>query len=177
MSNLPFFETVQEILSHYSCPSSCPAFCCKIADINLDEKDLEILSQVSKYTTVNIESWDENGERHFKICPPCPFLELDKCSVYDSRPAMCRLFPFNICNMPDVLLLFPCDMAASIFEDYVEYSNNVLKRHVPSKTIDAFEQSHCSFGINMNNGLTIPMLVIKIDDLIHFNEYLKSILR
>ncbi|WP_370574131.1 YkgJ family cysteine cluster protein [Methanomethylovorans sp.] len=174
LSNLPFFETVQEILSHYSCPSTCPAICCKVADINLDENDIKLLRQTSKDEADKIESWYEDGERHYKMCPPCPFLEFDKCSVYDSRPTLCRMFPFNISTMPDVLILFPCDMGATIFEDYVEYSDNILKRSVPAKTIDAFEQSHCSFEIKLNKDLPIPMLVIKIDDLISFNEYLKS---
>ncbi|QLC50354.1 YkgJ family cysteine cluster protein [Methanolobus zinderi] len=174
LSDLPVFETVQEILSHYSCPSTCPATCCKIADINLDEKDLEILRQASKYKADRIESWNEDGEDHYKISPPCPFLESDKCSIYDRRPTMCRMFPFNFSNMPDVLLLFPCDMGANIFEDYVEYSKNILNRPLPAKTIEAFEQSHCSFGIKLNKGLSVPMLVFKVYDLMAFKEYLRS---
>ncbi|WP_094228711.1 YkgJ family cysteine cluster protein [Methanolobus psychrotolerans] len=166
LNDFPFFETVQEILSHYSCPSTCPAICCKIADINLDENDMQILRQASKYKADKIKSCNEYGELHYKMYPPCPFLEFDKCSVYEWRPTMCRMFPFNICNMPDALLLFPCDMGVSIFEDYVEYSENILKQPVPAKTIDAFEQSHCSFDIKLNKGLPIPMLIIKIDELI-----------
>lgn len=169
-----FFRCVQEIFSHYSCPSTCPAVCCKIADINLDENDFEILSQAPKYKADKIKSWNEDGEIHYKICPPCPFLEFGKCSVYDRRPTICRMFPFNICNLPDVLLLFPCDMGASIFEDYVEYSGNVLKQPLPVKTIDAFEQSHCSFLTKLYEGLSIPMLVLKIDCLLPFKEYLES---
>ena len=174
LRGLPFFETVQEILSHYSCPSTCPAICCKIADINLDENDLKILRQTSKYNADKIESCDEDGECHYKISPPCPFLESGRCIIYDSRPTLCRMFPFNISTTSDVLLLFPCDMGASIFEDYVEYSGKILKRPVPAKTIDAFEQSHCSFGIRLNKNLPVPMLVFKIADLTYFNEYLKS---
>ncbi|WMW22009.1 YkgJ family cysteine cluster protein [Methanolobus mangrovi] len=173
LSDLPFFETVQEILSHYSCPSSCPAICCKLADINLDEKDLDLLMQASKYQTDKIESCDEEGVSHYKISIPCPYLELGRCSVYEWRPTLCRMFPFNICDVPDVLLLFPCDMGASIFKDYVEYSDNILKQSIPAKTIDAFEQSHCSFGIRQNKCLSIPMLVLKINNLLPFKEYLK----
>lgn len=174
LSDLPVFETVQEILSHYSCPSTCPATCCKIADINLDEKDLEILRQASRYKTDKIEFWNEDGKRYCKLCPPCPFLESDKCSVYDQRPSLCRMFPFNFSNMPDVLLLFPCDMGASIVGDYVEYSKNILKRPLPAKTIEAFEHSHSSFGIKLNMGLSVPMLVFKVYDLMAFKEYLRS---
>ena len=174
LTDLPFFETVQRILSHYSCPPKCPAICCKIADINLDENDLKILRQAAKGKADKIESCNEDGELHYKMHPPCPFLEFNKCSIYDRRPTMCRLFPFNITTMPDALLLFPCDMGASIFEDYVEYSDNILKQPIPANTIDAFEQSHRSFDSKLNKGLPIPMLVMKINSLIHFKEYLES---
>jgi Fe-S-cluster containining protein len=174
---LPFFETVQEIHSHYTCPSTCPAICCKIADINLDENELEILRQASKYDADKIVSCHKDREHHYKICPPCSFLEFNRCSVYERRPNICRTFPFNICDMPDVLLLFPCDLGASIFKDYVEYSNNMLKQPVPAKTIDSFEQSHCSFAIKLKEGVSIPMLVLKIDQLLPFKEYLGSIRR
>ncbi|WP_292471133.1 YkgJ family cysteine cluster protein [Methanolobus sp.] len=156
LSDLTFFKIVQEILSHYSWPRTCPAICCKIADINLDENDLNTLGEIPKD---KIESFIEDGERHYKMSPPCPFLESDKCTVYDRRPTMCRLFPFNITTMPDALLLFPCDMGGSIFEDYVEYSNNILKRPVPTETTGAFKQSHSSFDIKLNEDLPIPMLL------------------
>ncbi|MBN2110792.1 MAG: YkgJ family cysteine cluster protein [Methanosarcinaceae archaeon] len=174
LSDLPFFRPVQEILSHYACPSTCPAICCKAADIYLDEDDLKILLKASEDKAGKIESCNEGKERYYKIPPPCPFLKSGKCSIYDKRPTMCRLFPFNVSTMPDVLALFPCDMAASIFEDYIEYSDNILKQPLPEKTIDDFEQSHCSFESRLNKGLPIPMLVIKIADLIPFKEYLRS---
>jgi Fe-S-cluster containining protein len=174
--DLPFFETVQEILSYYTCPSTCPAICCKIADIKMDENDLETLRQTPEYKDKAdwIESCNEDEEHHYKICPPCPFLGSDRCSVYDSRPALCRMFPFNICNKPDVLLLFPCDMAAGIFKDYLEYSERILKQPVPATTIDAFKESHSSISTNLNAGLPIPMLLIKIHCLLPFKEYLGS---
>ncbi|WMW25056.1 YkgJ family cysteine cluster protein [Methanolobus sediminis] len=167
------YEIVEVILSHYSCPSSCNAFCCKIADINLDENDLERLKQASEYKAYMVKSCNEDGKQH-KICPPCPFLILDRCSVYDKRPAICRLFPFNICDLPDALLLFPCDMGASIFEDYVIYSNIILKQPISASTIESFAQSHCSFRTKLNEGLYIPMLILKINKLVAFKEYLES---
>ncbi|MEZ5336410.1 MAG: YkgJ family cysteine cluster protein [Methanolobus sp.] len=133
------------MLSHYSCPSRCPAICCKLGDINLDEKDMELLKQASDQNTDKIDSCIENGEVRYKIHPPCPFLESERCTIYNSRPTVCRMFPFNICNKHDVLLLFPCDMGANIFEDYVGYAGKVLKHPIPAKTIEDFEKSHCSF--------------------------------
>ncbi len=174
LSDLPFFDTVQEILSHYSYPPTCPALCCKIADINLDENDLDLLMQAPNYKADVIESCDEEGEYPYKIQPPCPFLESDMCSVYEWRPTICRMFPFNICNVSDVLLLFPGDMGADIFKDYVEYSENILKQPIPAKTIDDFEQSHRSFESKLEKGLPIPMLTIKIKTLAPFKEYLRS---
>ncbi len=173
-NGVPFFEPVQEILAHYSCPSTCPAICCKIADINLDEEDLKLLRQAPKYKADKIESWNEDGKHYYKMNPPCPFLDLDKCSVYDHRPAMCRMFPFNISIESDVLLLFPCDMGSSIFGDYVQYSYSILKQPVPEKTINSFEESHCSFENRLNEGLPIPMLAFKPGNLIPFEEYLKA---
>lgn len=174
LSDLPFFETVQEILSHYSNPPTCPAICCKVADINLDENDLDRLRQAPNYDADNIETCGEGEEYQYKINPPCPFLESDRCSVYEWRPTICRMFPFNLCNVPDVLLLFPCDMGADILKDYAEYSENILKQPIHAKTINDFEQSHHSFESKLIEGLPIPMLMIKIHTLTPFNEYLRS---
>ncbi len=174
LSDLPFFGPVQELLSHYSCPSTCPAICCKIADINMDEMDMKRLGNAAKDKTDRIGSFNENEDLHYKMHPPCPFLEADRCSVYDRRPTMCRLFPFNISTVPDVLLLFPCDMGACIFGDYVEYADTILKRPIPAKTIDAFQQSHSSFDMKLDNDLPIPMLVIKTADLILFEKCRRS---
>jgi Fe-S-cluster containining protein len=171
--DLPFFDTVQEILSHYSPPSTCPAICCKIADINLDEKDLEILRLAPKYNACKVETCNDSEEHQYKLSPPCPFLKSDRCSVYDHRPTMCRMFPFNISNKPDILLLFPCDMGACIFEDYIEYSNKILNCPVPAKTISEFKQANDSFLMKLTENLPVPMLMFKVDSLIPFKEYLR----
>lgn len=168
------YEIVEVILSHYSCPSSCNAFCCKIADIRLDENDLERLKQTPEYKADKVRPFNEDEEHHHKISPPCPFLRFDRCTVYDKRPAICRLFPFNICGLPDALLLFPCDMGVSIFKDYVEYSDKILKHPISVSTIESFAQSHCSFRTKFNEGSYIPMLILKTNDLEAFKEYLVS---
>lgn len=129
--------------------------------------------QASKDEADRIESCSEEEEKHYKMHPPCPFLRSDRCSVYEMRPTMCRMFPFNISTMPDALLLFPCDLAAGMFKDYVEYYN-VLKRPVHVKTIYAFEESHRSFDMRLKEGLPVPMLIIMIDELLPFKEYLGS---
>ncbi len=67
-------------------------------------------------------------------------------------------------------------MGASIFKDYMEYSNIILKQPVSATTTAAFEESHLSFRSRMNNGSSssIPMLMLKINRLVQFKEYLGS---
>ena len=67
-------------------------------------------------------------------------------------------------------------MGASIFKDYAGYSNVILKQPISETTAAAFEESHISFRSRMNNGSssTIPMLMLKINRLVQFKEYLGS---
>ncbi|MFA0822736.1 MAG: YkgJ family cysteine cluster protein [Methanomethylovorans sp.] len=174
LRDLPFFQTVQEILSFYTCPPTCPAICCKVTDIDVDEKDRKILKKAAKGNTTMIKPSTEYESRHYKINPPCPFLEHDKCSVYHRRPTICRLFPFNICHNPEALILYPCDVGASLFDDFIDYSNCVLRQPISEKMISDFRQSHSSFTLETDRDLPIAMIGIEISDLVPFKKYLES---
>ncbi|WP_394697695.1 YkgJ family cysteine cluster protein [uncultured Methanomethylovorans sp.] len=174
LKDFPFFQTIQEILSFYSCPSTCPAICCKVADIDVDEKDRKILKKASIEKAAMIKPSTEYGKHHYRINPPCPFLEHNKCSAYDQRPTICRLFPFNICPNPRALILYPCDVGASLFDDFIEYSNSVLKQPISEKMVYDFRQSHSSFTLEADRNLSITMIGIEINDLIPFKKYLES---
>jgi len=174
LRDFPFFQTVQEILSYYTCPSTCPAICCKVTDIDMDEKDRKMLKKASKEKAAIIIPSTEYRGHYYKMKSPCPFLEHDKCSAYDQRPTICRLFPFNICHNPEALILYPCDVGASLFDDFIEYSNIVLRQPVSEKIISDFRQSHSSFTLETDRDLPIAMLGIEISDLIPFKKYLES---
>ena len=77
----------------------CDVFCCKLGSPSLSKKDVERL----KLAANDVECF--LAEKHLNLFRrgdgSCIFLSFDsqaplhKCSVYDSRPALCRLYPFE----------------------------------------------------------------------------------
>lgn len=93
----------------------CATFCCKLGGPMLYLKDVERLKKAG-YQEVEFLD-DAHGSLKNKADGSCVFLQLDKerhfseCSVYDSRPALCRLFPFHfekISPSSFMLKILPC---------------------------------------------------------------------
>lgn len=104
----------------------CATFCCRLGGPQLTEKDAERIRQGG----YDVRDFLEPVlDREFKGLPlmrfslkskgdgSCVFLRLDStqgvygCSIYDFRPALCRLYPFDFERIgPNVLMLriIPC---------------------------------------------------------------------
>jgi Fe-S-cluster containining protein len=76
------------------------ANCCKIAETNLQERDVEKLARhlsispkqfIAEYTTMSAQEDDEVILRRTEA--GCIFLDGNDCSVYEARPATCEDFP------------------------------------------------------------------------------------
>lgn len=93
----------------------CGVFCCKLGGPKLSKKDTDRLKQAGKETIkflimgCTALRTRENGS--------CVFLShdetagLSKCSVYNFRPTLCRLYPFRLERSGRnsyTLLLIPC---------------------------------------------------------------------
>jgi hypothetical protein len=89
----------------YSC-LKCPAYCCTYAEIEVTTRDIERLARhfkvdyqqaESRYTKYNAEK-KVRMLRHRKdsvFDSACMLLDQEKrrCTVYESRPAVCRAYP------------------------------------------------------------------------------------
>ncbi len=81
----------------------CAVFCCKLGGPTLNVKDLQRLGQAN----VKEKNFIESLKGDVGIClketedGSCALLEYDVeskrhvCSIYDSRPSLCRLYPFE----------------------------------------------------------------------------------
>ena len=67
----------------------CLKNCCKTSTLVLSEKDLEFF--LSKFEDL----------KYFKYGPfivldePCPCFKENKCSIYDQRPTICKIYPYT----------------------------------------------------------------------------------
>jgi len=78
----------------------CGVFCCKLGGPKLSKKDVDRLKQAGKET---IEFLDTDcATLRSREDGSCVFLSYDetarlsKCSVYNFRPTLCRLYPFRL---------------------------------------------------------------------------------
>jgi Fe-S-cluster containining protein len=93
----------------------CATFCCKLGGPTLSLNDVDLLKKAG-YKEVEFFD-DAHSSLKNKADGSCVFLQLGKerhfceCSVYDSRPALCRLYPFHfekISPCSFMLKLLPC---------------------------------------------------------------------
>jgi Fe-S-cluster containining protein len=96
-----FRHVAEEIESEMDC-RAC-ANCCKVAETNITERDVERLAKalklkpsqvVDRYTTMSVQDEDEVILR--RTDSGCIFLDGNDCTIYDSRPDTCRDFPHLI---------------------------------------------------------------------------------
>jgi Fe-S-cluster containining protein len=97
----------------------CAVFCCRLGGPALNVKDVQRLRQAD----IEVENLREYKKDGVSIClketenGSCVFLEYDDeskqhaCSIYDLRPSLCRLYPFEFTlTNPNtgVLKIIPC---------------------------------------------------------------------
>lgn len=87
-------ESHREIFSQIDC-RDC-ANCCKTLSPQVNQTDIE---RIAKFLEISenefIEKYLKIGdEKKYEMnALPCPFLEENKCTIYDVRPAVCREYP------------------------------------------------------------------------------------
>lgn len=90
----------------------CAAFCCKLGGPNLTEKDVQRIKKAGyiRDDFLNLGKRDDGS---------CIFLRFDdklkvyECSIYDIRPALCRIYPFHFERIDSnsfLLKFIPCCM-------------------------------------------------------------------
>jgi len=103
----------------------CAVFCCKLGGPLIKEADLKRIAEIGldpyKYLEPLKNRYGQRGEAvgilKQKKDGSCVFLEYEaskgiyKCGIYEARPALCRLYPFEFFLKEDgtgVLSFIPC---------------------------------------------------------------------
>jgi Fe-S-cluster containining protein len=112
-----------QVASHIDC-TQC-ANCCKALIVAPDYRDISELASHFQMSTLDFKKKymkkDLDGDMVMKQ-KPCPFLKNNKCSVYASRPQLCRNYPYldkgNVLATLNRTLgnLYVCPIAFNTFE-------------------------------------------------------------
>ena len=92
-------QVVKEISTEVAAGVDCTqcANCCKALVVAPDYRDISELASHLEMQTIDFKKKymkkDTDGDMVFKQ-KPCPFLKSNKCSVYASRPQLCRNYPY-----------------------------------------------------------------------------------
>jgi Fe-S-cluster containining protein len=169
------YAALKKILSYYSCPSDCLAFCCRIQDIELIEKDLNTLRKGTKEDLSDLEFRETDGERTYIIKPPCRYLsESNKCTIYRWRPSTCKLFPFNFNPEEYKFVVYPCKMGVDISKDFAEYKSQKINEPIPLHVITNLEAASELYYSDADNDTQISLTKMSFSELIEFSKFLKS---
>ena len=87
-------EAHQEVFSQIDC-TDC-ANCCKTLSPRVNQTDIERIAsslQISEAEFIEKYLKIGDGKEYEMNALPCPFLEENKCTIYDIRPAVCREYP------------------------------------------------------------------------------------
>ena len=126
----PKTKRVTKIIFHqkhlrFKC-QRCAVFCCKLGGPKLTEKDVDYIEQAGYRLEEFLEPVSTNefkgspimcGRLKSKEDGSCVFLSFDveknvyECSIYEVKPALCRLYPFDFERMDSnffMLKLIPC---------------------------------------------------------------------
>ncbi len=85
-----YVQLAEEILSYFEC-ERCGE-CCRTLPISLSWADIERL-----YKIEGEGFFDKLDNDAIENClrTPCPYLKDNRCMIYDKRPLVCRVFPFE----------------------------------------------------------------------------------
>lgn len=92
-------EVVQRIAAEVTAQTDCTACakCCRALTIAPDYRDMSDLAVHVGLTTLEFKKKytriDSEGDSVLRQ-RPCPFLKSNRCSVYESRPKLCRKYPY-----------------------------------------------------------------------------------
>jgi Fe-S-cluster containining protein len=88
----------------------CEAICCKYTPIEIYVDEWNRFKDV---IPMQLKVFEKGILRRFFIIPDCPFLKENKCSIYEHRPRMCRMYPLNTYKTSFILTKY-CPKAEGI---------------------------------------------------------------
>ena len=116
-----FEQLAVEILDYFECDRCCK--CCTEMPIHLNDADIERILRLDGDAL--FDKLDANEVDNY-LKTPCPYLEGDSCTIYENRPAACRMFPFVVIRPVPTLQL--CPMGKRIFEQFKNLTRKYGKK-------------------------------------------------
>ncbi len=109
------------------------SFCCRVPDVVLTRYDIE---RMSRYLNIDKEAFMNKfcikTDRWVKLKKKnkkCPFLENDRCKIYEVRPTACVFFPFLIESDEEVYLPEECKSGNILAKKlYMHIITEILRR-------------------------------------------------
>lgn len=179
-------EAIFNILSYYTCPPDCHAFCCKQYPIDLKDKEYNKLKRLSSEKISKSKTVKNSRSKVHQLDAPCSFLGTDElCTAYKIRPERCRTYPFR---QPYVyspyMEVYPCMMGKKIYKDYFDYKIDAMKRtnyigihqvksKISSVLRDLDERSN-SYYLSTDPNDSIKLLGISFNEILEFLNYLND---
>ncbi len=106
-----FEQLALAILEYFECERCCK--CCREMPIHLNDEDIDRIWKVDGDAL--FDKLDENEVDDY-LKTPCPYLKGNECTIYESKPMSCRMFPFVVIRPVPTLQL--CPMGKKVFEEY-----------------------------------------------------------
>jgi|SRR5665647_1363688 Fe-S-cluster containining protein len=171
----PLFSLLVNVLSYYPCPSDCLSICCKLMNIDMDKHDFQILNKAGNIKIEKVELIKQDGTLYYSIQPPCQFLaDINKCSAYNRRPTICRMFPFFFPSVEAAVSIYPCKLGMNILNEFFKFRKEKFGLDTPPELIDDLNKSNEIFYSNLDKNIDIPLPGITLRNLALFKEYLVS---
>lgn len=126
-------KLLSDIVKNYKCPAECNGACCRECNITLEESEFkriikqrkEIKETLEKNALISSEIIVGSEVKQYEFTAhPCPLLsEKGRCSTYNIRPTICRIYPFkvNSSTVPGNISVDACPVGVQIALDFVVF--------------------------------------------------------
>ena len=118
-----FEELALAIQQYFTCERCCK--CCTEMPIHLNDEDIERLHRLDGDAL--FEKLESNELDNF-LKTPCPYLKEGLCTIYEHRPAACKMFPFVVIRPVPTLQL--CPMGKTIFVKFKDLTRRYGRKEL-----------------------------------------------
>lgn len=91
-------QSARRVLDMLECPPGKCGLCCRYGELPVDSFDVQRIVQKTDWTTEGLGALLKAKPDGSVVipCPSgCPFLEDNRCTIYDARPSVCFFFPLQ----------------------------------------------------------------------------------
>jgi len=161
-----FEQLALAIQEFFECERCCK--CCREMPIHLNDEDMDRLSRIDGEALFG-KMEDNEVDNYLKT--PCPYLKGNECTIYESRPMSCKMFPFVVIRPVPTLQL--CPMGKKIFGEYKRLARKYGKKDIKVEWDDSGSDNRLpDYSGNMEKKAVYVALPIPVLD--RFLKYLQA---